>query len=165
MSSSGLPAVIVAITLAINHTNNYIRIADVCWLSKVSFYVAFLAPVVAILLFNFIVIFLAICRRSSKKSDEQSEHEIKKMRVFGIFSVTILFVLSWVIAFIAEEEGVGVFHILFIIFNILLGMFIFIFYCIYKKDARDAISSYAMRANKSSNSGNKTDVGTAEKRT
>ncbi|CAI9743445.1 adhesion G-protein coupled receptor G6-like [Octopus vulgaris] len=161
----GLPAAIVAITLAINHTNNYIRIADVCWLSKVSFYVAFLAPVVAILLFNFIVIFLAICRRSSKKSDEQSEHEIKKMRVFGIFSVTFLFVLSWVIAFIAEEEGVGVFHILFIIFNILLGMFIFIFYCIYKKDARDAISSYAMRANKSSRSSNKTDVGTVEKRT
>ncbi|CAI9743483.1 adhesion G-protein coupled receptor G6-like [Octopus vulgaris] len=161
----GLPAVIVAITLAINHTNNYIRIADVCWLSKVSFYVAFLAPVVAILLFNFIVIFLAICRRNSKKSDEQSEHEIKKMRVFGIFSVTILFVLSWVIAFIAEEEGVGVFHILFIIFNILLGMFIFIFYCIYKKDARDAISSDAMRANKSSSSSNKTDVGTVEKRT
>uniref|UniRef100_A0A0L8FM24 G-protein coupled receptors family 2 profile 2 domain-containing protein n=1 Tax=Octopus bimaculoides TaxID=37653 RepID=A0A0L8FM24_OCTBM len=25
----GLPAVIVAITLAINHTNNYIKIADV----------------------------------------------------------------------------------------------------------------------------------------
>ncbi|CAI9741269.1 adhesion G-protein coupled receptor G6-like [Octopus vulgaris] len=139
----GLPAAIVAITLGINHTNNYIRIADVCWLSKVPLYAAFLAPVVAILLFNFIVIFLAICRRSSKKSDEQSEHEIKKMRVFGIFSVTFLFVLSWVIAFIAVEEGAEVFHILFIIFNILLGMFIFIFYCICKKDARDAISSCA----------------------
>ncbi|XP_014782916.1 adhesion G-protein coupled receptor G2 [Octopus bimaculoides] len=148
MSSSGLPAVIVAITLGINHTNNYIKIADVCWLSKTPFYAAFLAPVGVILTFNLTIMFLAICRRSSVKSENESEHETKKMRVFGIFSLTLLFVLSWVVAFIAVEEEAEVFHIIFIIFNILLGMFIFIFYCIYKKDATDVIFPYVSEQQK-----------------
>ncbi|CAJ1099207.1 adhesion G-protein coupled receptor G6-like [Octopus vulgaris] len=54
----GLPAVIVIITLAINSTNNYIKIAEVCWLNKPSFFAAFLTPVVMVLIFNFIIFLL-----------------------------------------------------------------------------------------------------------
>ncbi|XP_036361342.1 adhesion G-protein coupled receptor G7-like [Octopus sinensis] len=67
--SWGLPAVIVTITLAINYTNNYIRIehAQVCWLSEIPFYAAFLAPVVTILIFNIIMFFSLSCVLSQCK--------------------------------------------------------------------------------------------------
>ncbi|XP_036355555.1 adhesion G-protein coupled receptor G2-like [Octopus sinensis] len=46
---------------------------------------------------------------------------------------------TWVFAFFAVSRATKVFDYLFSIFNTLQGMFIFTFYCLYKKDTRDII--------------------------
>ncbi|XP_029639913.1 adhesion G-protein coupled receptor G2-like isoform X2 [Octopus sinensis] len=141
--SWGLPAVIVTITLAINYTNNYIRIehAQVCWLSEIPFYAAFLAPVGTILIFNVIMFFLVILRLIAMQNNKLLQHETRRLRFLGIFGLFFLFGLSWVFAFFAVGEAAEVFQILFVTFSAFQGTFIFLFYCIYKKDTRDIICS------------------------
>ncbi|CAI9743479.1 G-protein coupled receptor 126-like [Octopus vulgaris] len=135
----GVPGVIVIITLVINDTNNYVRIEQVCWLTKGPFYAAFLAPVAIILLFNLTMLFLVILRLISMQRDKHFPHETRKPRILGIVGLISMFGLSWVLAFLAFGEAAQVFQLLLAIFNTLQGMFIFIFYCICKKDARDVI--------------------------
>ncbi|CAI9743441.1 adhesion G-protein coupled receptor G6-like [Octopus vulgaris] len=85
--SWGLPAVIVTITLAINYTDNYIRIehAQVCWLSDIPFYAAFLAPVATILIFNIIMFFLVILRLIAMQNNKLLQYETRRLRFLGIF--------------------------------------------------------------------------------
>ncbi|XP_036355744.1 adhesion G-protein coupled receptor G2-like, partial [Octopus sinensis] len=174
--SWGLPAVIVTITLAINYTNNYIRIehAQVCWLSDIPFYAAFLAPVVTILIFNIIMFVLVILRLIAMQNNKLLQYETRRLRFLGIFGLFLLFGLSWVFAFFAVGEAAEVFQILFVTFSAFQGTFIFLFYCIYKKDTRDVIcpcickqkkakASKVSKSYKSSGSG--TGDGTAETNT
>uniref|UniRef100_A0A0L8GEB4 G-protein coupled receptors family 2 profile 2 domain-containing protein n=1 Tax=Octopus bimaculoides TaxID=37653 RepID=A0A0L8GEB4_OCTBM len=49
------------------------------------------------------------------------------------------------LSFFAFGEAAEVFNYLFAIFNTLQGMFIFIFYCIYKKNIRDIIYPYVCK--------------------
>ncbi|CAI9743535.1 adhesion G-protein coupled receptor G6-like [Octopus vulgaris] len=142
----GIPAGIVVTTLAINNTDNYIRIeSEICWLSSASFYAAFLAPVVIILLFNLIVFSSVMRRLKAMQNDEQVEHKTHKVRVFGIVGLCFLLGLPWILALFAFGEVAEVFKYLFAIFNTLQGMFIFICYCIYKKDTRDIICPYVCK--------------------
>eukprot|EP00106_Octopus_bimaculoides_P009406 XP_014776848.1 PREDICTED: G-protein coupled receptor 126-like [Octopus bimaculoides] len=141
----GLPIVIVIITLAISNTNNYIRIEKVCWLSKTAFYAAFLAPVAIILLFNITMFFVVMWRLNSLQNDKKFVHNTKKVRVFGVVGLCFLLGLPWVLAFFAFDEAAEVFNHLFTIFNTLQGMFIFICYCIYKKDTRDVICLFVRK--------------------
>ncbi|CAI9744539.1 adhesion G-protein coupled receptor G6-like [Octopus vulgaris] len=135
----GIPAVIVIITLAINSTNNYIKIAEVCWLNIPSFFAAFLTPVVMVLIFNFIMFSRVIKRLISTQRNKRFEHKRRKVRVLGLVGLMILLGFTWVFAFFAVREATKVFEYLFSIFNTLQGMFIFLFYCVYKKDTRDVI--------------------------
>ncbi|CAJ1099412.1 adhesion G-protein coupled receptor G6-like isoform X1 [Octopus vulgaris] len=80
----GIPAVIVIITLAINSTNNYIKIAEVCWLNIPSFFAAFLTPVVMVLIFNFIMFSRVITRLISTQRNKRFEHKRRKVRVLGL---------------------------------------------------------------------------------
>ncbi|XP_036363929.1 adhesion G-protein coupled receptor G6-like [Octopus sinensis] len=134
-----LPAVIVIITLAINYTNNYIRIAQVCWLSKTSFYAAFLSPVAIVLTVNLTVFFLVIWRLISVQNKRKFEHKARKVRVLGFVGLFFLLGICLTLAFFAFGEAAEVFKFLFVIFNTFQGSFIFVFYCVYKKDTRDVI--------------------------
>ncbi|XP_052834277.1 adhesion G-protein coupled receptor G2, partial [Octopus bimaculoides] len=110
-----------------------------CWLSRSYFYAAFLAPVAIILTFNLIMFSLVICHLISMQHNERFEHKTRKIRVFGIAGLFFLLGLSWVLAFLAFGEAAKVFQFLFVTFNTLQGMFIFLFYCLFKEDARDVI--------------------------
>ncbi|XP_036365085.1 adhesion G-protein coupled receptor G2-like [Octopus sinensis] len=138
----GLPAVIVIITLAINSTDNYIKTAEVCWLSAPHFYAAFLVPVAISLIFNIIMPSLVIWHLIMMQSNKRSQQKRSKVRVLGLVGLLFLFGLTWVFAFFAVSEAAKVFVYLFTIFNTLQGMFIFIFYCIYKKDTRDVFRGF-----------------------
>ncbi|XP_029653062.2 adhesion G-protein coupled receptor G2 [Octopus sinensis] len=141
----GLPAVIVIITLAINNTDNYIKIAEVCWLSEPSFCVAFLTPVVIILIFNFILISLVTWRLISPQRNKRFDRKRSIVRVLGLVGLLFLFGLTWVFAFFAVSEAAKVFEYLFLVFNTLQGMFIFVFYCLYKKDTRDGVKEFVIK--------------------
>ncbi|XP_046549122.1 adhesion G-protein coupled receptor G2-like isoform X3 [Haliotis rubra] len=56
----------------------------------------------------------------------------------GAVGVVILLGLTWVFAVFAIDRASIVFYYLFAITNSLQGLFIFIFYCIFKKDALTA---------------------------
>ncbi|CAI9743664.1 adhesion G-protein coupled receptor G6-like [Octopus vulgaris] len=144
----GIPAVIVIITLAINNTNNYIIMEQACWLSSTAFYAAFLAPVALILLFNITMFSLVMRSLNSMQNDKKFEHKPKKIRVFGVVGLCFLLGFPWLLPFFGFGEAAEVFHLLFTIFTPLQGMFIFLCYCIYKKDARDAIYPYLCKRNK-----------------
>ncbi|XP_014775245.1 adhesion G-protein coupled receptor G2 [Octopus bimaculoides] len=137
-----LPAGIVVLTLATNHTNNYIRIAQVCWLSKTSFYAAFLSSVSIFLIINLSIFFLIIWRLILMKNKKEFEHKARKVRVFGIIGLFFLFGICLTLAFFAFGGAAEMFKFLFVIFNTLQGSFIFMFYCVYKKDTRDVIRKY-----------------------
>ncbi|GFS00568.1 adhesion G-protein coupled receptor G2 [Elysia marginata] len=59
-------------------------------------------------------------------------------RLRGAIGIVILLGLTWIFAIFAIGEASVVFYYLFAIFNSLQGLFIFIFYCVLKKDAMSA---------------------------
>ncbi|XP_029652320.2 adhesion G-protein coupled receptor G6-like [Octopus sinensis] len=141
----GIPVVIVIITLAINNTNNYIKSEQACWLSSTAFYAALLAPVALILLFNITMFSLVMRSLNSMQNDKKFEHKPKKVRVFGIVGLCFLLGFPWLLPFFGFGEAAEVFHLLFTIFTPLQGMFIFLCYCIYKKDTRDVICLFVCK--------------------
>lgn len=133
----GLPLGIVALTLGINKTENYILKGKICWLSQSAFYTSFLFPISAILLFNVSIFCIIVWRLLAMQKIKKYEHNRKKIRLIGIVGVFFLLGLTWTMAFLAVGEAGLIFTYLFTIFNSLQGLFIFIFYCLYKKESRD----------------------------
>ncbi|XP_041352198.1 adhesion G-protein coupled receptor G6-like isoform X2 [Gigantopelta aegis] len=134
----GLPLVIVAITLGVGSTENYGLLGSgICWLKNPAFYIAFLAPVSLILLMNLLAFglvlrqILGVSAKNLNKSDKAST--VTQLR--GAVGVIILLGLTYIFAIFAIGQASIVFYYLFAIFNSLQGLFIFIFYCVFKKDA------------------------------
>ncbi|GAB1603075.1 hypothetical protein Ahia01_000587800 [Argonauta hians] len=144
----GLPAIIVVLTLAINKSDNYVYKAEVCWLSRKSLYVAFLFPVMVIVLFNITLFSLIIHRLIALREERKFANKNRKIRLAGIVGVFFLLGLSWILAFFTFDVATVVFQYLFVIFNTLQGLFIFIFYCMYKKESREIIYEYFRRHTK-----------------
>ena len=99
---------------------------------------AFLAPVCIILIVNSVMYGLVlrqIMRRSTKKLSK-TDTSNTATRVRGAISLVVLLGLTWIFAIFAVGDFGIVFHYLFAIFNSLQGLFIFIFYCLLKKDAQ-----------------------------
>ncbi|XP_072022727.1 uncharacterized protein [Amphiura filiformis] len=135
----GVPAVIVALTAAMNwdaYGNEHS-----CWISGVGvFFGAFLAPVLVIVTLNFVVFGMVLFVLSNRPTDRigskggASVHKepVRKWKEFmGIVSITVLLGLTWVFgAFSVGNEARFFFLYLFTIFNSSQGFFIFIFYCL-----------------------------------
>lgn len=107
-----------------------------CWLSRTPFYVSFLAPVAIVVIGNsiiFAMVIRQICGMSSKKLNK-SETASLSQQFRGVAGVFILLGLSWIFAIFAIDDARLAFQYLFTIFNSLQGLFIFIFYCLMKRD-------------------------------
>jgi len=118
---------------------NYNFIHFRCWLTSNAFYGAFLAPVSLILIWN-IISFVSVTRvmwgSTKPKTLVKSVHGDISDRIRRIFSVVVLFGLTWTFAIFAINGGGTVFQYLFCIFNSLQGFFIFIFYCALHKELK-----------------------------
>ncbi|KAK2156108.1 hypothetical protein LSH36_221g01028 [Paralvinella palmiformis] len=135
----GVPAVIVIITVSVS-TDNYGQQGDICWLSRIPFYGACLAPIALILVANFVIFSMVIhqLRKLSARNDHRSMKQYNiQTQLRGAIAVVILLGLTWVFAIFAVGRASLVFQYLFSIFNSLQGLFIFIFYCLLKKDVKD----------------------------
>ncbi|KAL8620952.1 hypothetical protein ACOMHN_044099 [Nucella lapillus] len=137
----GVPLVTVAITLGVNRTDNYGPLdSGVCWLNDLAFYIAFVAPVGLILVINFMAFglvlhqILGLAGRKLNKSDSFSVSQ----QLRGALGVAILLGLTWIFALFAVDRASVVFYYLFAIFNSLQGLWIFVFYCVLKKEARNS---------------------------
>uniref|UniRef100_G1NP98 Adhesion G-protein coupled receptor G2 n=1 Tax=Meleagris gallopavo TaxID=9103 RepID=G1NP98_MELGA len=141
----GLPAVIVAIVLAVSPDNyglistgrvSKTRPDEFCWIkNRIVFYITAVGYFCVIFLINismFIVVLIQLCRIKKKKQlGAQRKTSIQDLR--SVAGLTFLLGITWGFAFFTVNE---VFTYLFTIFNTLQGFFIFIFYCVTKENVR-----------------------------
>ena len=107
-----------------------------CFVSHAEvFWGTFLAPIVAIILFNLIIFIWVIivlirhkCRRVSRKQEKLSAKTVMRM-MFSITGVMSLFGLTWLFAILlfTVPQLRDISQLLFTIFNSLQGFFIFVF--------------------------------------
>ena len=144
-----------------------------------AFWGAFLAPIIAVMVFNVIIFVCVIVvlvrhtRRRAARKNEAVNWKIVIRLMISISGVMFLFGLTWLFA-ILTFSGSGAFQILFTAFNSLQGFFIFLFFCVFNKEAVESwkellscgkykstllhpptSSSAAIKKSKQANSGNK----------
>ena len=115
-----------------------------CFLSHVGvFWGAFLAPIVAIMLFNvilFVCIIVVVIRfiKRKKAESESMDHKAIIRTMSNIFGLMFLFGLTWLFAVLTfSVSGLReTFQLLFTVFNSLQGAFIFLFTCVLSSQAR-----------------------------
>uniref|UniRef100_A0A8B9PYF2 Adhesion G-protein coupled receptor G2 n=1 Tax=Apteryx owenii TaxID=8824 RepID=A0A8B9PYF2_APTOW len=141
----GVPAVVVAIVLAVSPDNYGListgtfsnnRPDEFCWIkSRIAFYITAVGYFCVIFLINismFIVVLIQLCRIKKKKQlGTQRKTSIQDLR--SVAGLTFLLGITWGFAFFTVNE---IFTYLFTIFNTLQGFFIFIFYCVTKENVR-----------------------------
>ncbi|XP_021363177.1 plexin-B2-like isoform X2 [Mizuhopecten yessoensis] len=136
----GVPLIIVALTMGINNQHYGLQPGEICWLDRTPLYVAFVAPVMLMVVINGVVFVLVARQLLGVHSGNLSiTHKASTLtRLRRAVAVLILLGLTWVFAVFAFEGAGGlVFQYLFIILNSLQGLLIFIFYCVLNKDTRD----------------------------
>ena len=118
-----------------------------CFLSNpIVFWLAFLGPVLAIILVNtvifIIVIFILVRHTRGTLSRKNESMGIKTVAclMMTIVGIMFLFGISWLFAAltVTVEKIRYPSQVLFTIFNSLQGVFIFVYFCIFKKEARES---------------------------
>ena len=120
-----------------------------CFISDPAvFFGAFLGPIFAILIVNvviFVLVIGVIIRQTRNKLDRTKEQMNKKTAirlVISIAGIMFLFGLTWLFGALTVT-GFGsvtasfAFQVLFVICNTFQGFFIFLFFCVFNKEARD----------------------------
>ena len=99
---------------------------------------AFLGPIFAILLFNFVIFFIVISVlvRHKRKHDRIGKKTVVRLLI-SITGVMFLFGLTWLFGAFTVADASFAFQILFVVFNSFQGFFIFLFFCVISKDARE----------------------------
>ena len=108
----------------------------------------FLGPIFAILLFNIVVFVLVIrvllkhSRRKIVGATDGKKYKGTLKTLISIVSIMVMFGLSWLFGAFTISGASIVFSWLFVIFNSLQGFFLFLFFCVVGKDARDEWKSF-----------------------
>ncbi len=101
---------------------------------------AFIGPIAAILIFNSIV-FVIVAKTAIKHRRKESAKGTTTIIGFilRLIGVTFLLGLTWVFGglTVVSETSLA-FQILFAIFNSSQGFFLFVFFCVLNKDARQS---------------------------
>jgi len=103
----------------------------------------FLGPIFAIILFNIVVLVLVVrvllkhSKRKIVQASEKKKYTGTVKTLISIVSIMLMFGLSWLFGAFTISGASIVFSWLFVIFNSLQGFFLFLFFCVVGKDARD----------------------------
>ena len=108
-------------------------------------YGLFLAPLFVVLLFNavvFVMVTVVLIKHTRKKlaKDSIKKKEITRgtiKAIISVFSVMLMFGLSWLFGALSIDQGAIFFQWPFVILNTLQGFFLFIFFCVIGDDARE----------------------------
>ena len=86
----------------------------------------------------FVIVTVVLCKHSKKKNS-QTKSRVGTIRLLvSVMGVMALFGLTWICgALIITGSSADVFQYLFVILNSLQGLFIFVFFCLLGKDARE----------------------------
>ncbi|KAM9115129.1 adhesion G protein-coupled receptor E3-like isoform 2-T2 [Pangshura tecta] len=138
----GFPALVVAISAAVNH-GGY-GTSTHCWLSlERSFRWSFLGPVCAIILINitFFVLTLWILRNRLSSLNEDVSN-VRDHRLLTIKAIAQLFLLgcTWSLGLLQVSPAATVMAYLFTIINSLQGAFIFLVHCLLNDQLHSAVT-------------------------
>lgn len=105
----------------------------------------FLAPLFAVLLFNtvvFVMVTFVLIKHTRKKlaKDSSKKKEVTQgtiKAVISVFSVMLMFGLSWLFGAFSIADAAPIFQWPFVVFNTLQGFLLFLFFCVVGKDARE----------------------------
>ncbi|XP_065060290.1 adhesion G-protein coupled receptor G4-like [Rhopilema esculentum] len=138
--SWGVPLVVVGITAGATKLEDYTFKNGsewICMVRNTPFYVAYLAPILLVIICNLVVMCLSF-KKIFRKSEVSSKQQLaagKKLRI--VLTCSVLMGTTWVLGVFAFGELTFTFQLLFTIFNSLQGTFIFVFYCLLNKDAQN----------------------------
>nr|XP_061806799.1 adhesion G-protein coupled receptor F1-like [Nerophis lumbriciformis] len=131
----GVPLIIATSTRAVNGpVNDYIQENAVCWLNwnNSKALLAFVVPVLIIVLINFIILFVVIvrllCARRMLKTEERDEENVVATIARSVAILTPFLGITWSLGVgtLVDPENLGV-HATFAFFNSLEGFFILVF--------------------------------------
>ena len=114
---------------------------------------AFLGPIFAVLLFNcviFVMVIKVLIKHSRKKFGNKKGKTIEttKRLLISTFGIMVLFGLTWAFGALTISDASLAFQFLFAIFNSLQGFFIFLFFCVLGKEARELWLQFLCRGRK-----------------
>ncbi|XP_028403605.1 uncharacterized protein LOC114526261 isoform X2 [Dendronephthya gigantea] len=133
----GLPAIIVGITMAVD-LDNYGG-GHYCRINRMAFFVAFLAPVMCVVFVN-LVVFGIIMYKLNSRPDSSLGRDRSAMiqRLKQAVGIMILVGVTWIFGALAIRSVRLTFQYIFIFFNSIQGLCIFMFYCLSQKNVRDS---------------------------
>ncbi|XP_055398688.1 adhesion G protein-coupled receptor E4-like [Bubalus kerabau] len=154
----GVPAVIVAVSAAIN-PRGY-GTAKHCWINiEKGFILSFLGPISAVILINltFYSITLWILRdRLSSLNKDVSKIQNTRMLTFKAIAQLFLLGCSWCLGFflteLIKEPIRSIIAYAFTITNVLQGVYIFLVHCLLNQQVRDEYVKWLRRMNKKTES-------------
>ena len=108
-----------------------------------TFFVAFLGPILLVLVFNliiFIVVIVVLVRNVTKRSKGSNTGvQLSAFQLMlNITGVAFLFGIMWIFGVLTVVNKHQAFQIMFTVVNAFQGFFIFVFCCVLNKDVRSA---------------------------
>ena len=107
------------------------------------FFGAFLGPILAVLLFNLVILVMVVtvllrhARNTMGRTKEQLNQKTTIRLLISITGIVFLFGLTWVFGALTISDASLPFQIIFVVSNGFQGFFIFLFFCVFSKDARE----------------------------
>ena len=107
------------------------------------FFGAFLGPILAVLLFNLVIFVMVVTvllrhtRNTMGRMKEQTNKTTTVRLLISITGIVFLFGLTWVFGALTISDASLPFQIIFVVSNGFQGFFIFLFFCVFSKDARE----------------------------
>ncbi|KAL9976357.1 hypothetical protein ACROYT_G013651 [Oculina patagonica] len=142
----GFPVIIVGVAAAV-HPTGY-GTSTICWLSTEDQFIwVFLAPIVAVIVINFIVLAAVIKVVTDSASATLTQADYGHVKA-GVKSVAVLLPLlgvSWVFGLLTVNKKMIAFQYIFAISNGFQGVFIFLAHCVGSSDVRSAFKRMRQR--------------------
>ena len=107
------------------------------------FFGAFLGPILAVLLFNLVIFVMVVTvllrhtRNTMGRTQEQMNRKTTLRLLISITGIVFLFGLTWIFGALTISDASLPFQIIFVVSNGFQGFFIFLFFCVFSKDARE----------------------------
>ncbi|XP_070189466.1 uncharacterized protein [Littorina saxatilis] len=140
LTAYGVPVIIVGVSMGVTKSQGYGGTVF-CWLSlEEGLFWAFVGPAVTALVANFVVIVIVIYTLlNSRVMIKKDKRERAKSVVKAICVMTPILGLSWIFGVMSVNDDTVVFQILFVVFNSLQGLMIFILHCLLSKQVREGM--------------------------
>ncbi|XP_045845787.1 putative adhesion G protein-coupled receptor E4P [Meles meles] len=156
----GIPAVIVAVSAGLGHTNYGTKTH--CWLKFHGRFIwSFIGPVFVIILINFSFYLTTLCILKGQLSSLNNElSRIHNTRMLAFKAIAQLFILgcSWGLGFFLVEGVLdpirSVLAYSFTIINVLQGVYIYLVYCLLNHKVREEYRHWFKKMRKRTETGN-----------